>query len=162
MTDFRLLGPLELRVAGRAVEPGPPQRRAVLAFLLAEAGRPVPVDTLIDRLWGERPPAEARASLYSHIARIRRLLEAKPGTPVPEYSDLTTPPRVLRRADGYLLDVAPDQVDLHRFRRLVERARGSARTQGERALVLRQACALWRGEPLGGLPGPWVARARES
>ena len=63
VTDFRLLGPLELRVAGRTVEPGPPQRRAVLASLLAEAGRPVPVDTLIDRLWGEHPPAEARASL---------------------------------------------------------------------------------------------------
>lgn len=162
MTEFRLLGPLELRVAGRAVEPGPPQRRAVLAFLLAEAGRPIPVDTLIDRLWGERPPAEARASLYSHIARIRRLLEAKPGTPVPEYGDPTTPPRVLRRADGYLLDVAPGQVDLHRFRHLVEQARGSARTPGERALALRQACALWRGEPMGGLPGPWVARAQES
>ncbi|WP_128379709.1 BTAD domain-containing putative transcriptional regulator [Streptomyces cavernae] len=162
MTDFRLLGPLELRVAGRIVEPGPPQRRAVLASLLAEAGRPVPVDTLMDRLWGEHPPAEARASLYAHIARIRRLLEARPGAPVPEDDDLTAPPTVLRRADGYLLTAAPDQVDLHRFRQLVEKARGSARTQGERARVLRQACALWRGEPMGGLPGPWVARTRES
>lgn len=162
MTEFRLLGPLEVRVAGRAVEPGPPQRRALLAFLLAEVGRPVPVDTLIDRLWGESPPAEARASLYSHIARIRRLLAVRPGTPAPEDGDLTTPPRVLRRADGYLLDVAPDLVDLHRFRHLVEQARGAARTQGGRALALRQACALWRGEPMGGLPGPWVTRARES
>jgi tetratricopeptide (TPR) repeat protein len=53
-------------------------------------------------------------------------------------------------------------VDLHRFRHLVEQARGSGRTQGERVLKLRQACALWRGEPMAGLPGPWVARARES
>ncbi|MGW0577254.1 BTAD domain-containing putative transcriptional regulator, partial [Streptomyces sp. NPDC002920] len=158
MTDFRLLGPLELRVAGRAVDPGPPQRRAVLAFLLADAGRPVPVDTLIDRLWGEHAPSEARASLYSHVARIRRLLE----NPAPEHAGPSTPPRVLRRADGYLLDVPPDEVDLHRFRHQVEQARGYARTQGERALALRQACALWRGEPLAGLPGPWVARARES
>ncbi|MCX5262456.1 BTAD domain-containing putative transcriptional regulator [Streptomyces sp. NBC_00199] len=162
MTDFRLLGSLELRVAGRAVEPGPPQRRAVLAFLLADAGRPVPIDALVDRLWGDHPPAEARASLYAHIARIRRLLEVKPGAPVLEHGDLTASPRVLRRADGYLLDVAPDQVDLHRFRHLVEQARGFARTDGERALALRQACALWRGEPMAGLPGPWVARARES
>ncbi|MFG2129205.1 BTAD domain-containing putative transcriptional regulator [Streptomyces sp. NPDC048751] len=162
MTDFRLLGPLELRVAGRAVEPGPPQRRAVLAFLLADAGRPVPVDALVDRLWGEHPPTEARASLYAHIARIRRLLEVKPGATTPEHGGLAASPRVLRRADGYLLDVAPDQVDLHRFRQLAEQARGFARTDGERALALRQACALWRGEPMAGLPGPWVARARES
>ncbi|MEU6257050.1 BTAD domain-containing putative transcriptional regulator [Streptomyces sp. NPDC047043] len=163
MTDFRLLGPLELRVAGRTVEPGPPQRRVVLASLLAEAGRPVPVDTLIDRLWGEHPPAEARASLYSHIARIRRLLEAEPGAPVPdEGGDLTAPPSVLRRADGYLLNAAPGQVDLHRFRQLVEQARRAERTSAERALTLRQACALWRGDPMGGLPGPWVARTRES
>ncbi|MGY4743845.1 BTAD domain-containing putative transcriptional regulator [Streptomyces sp. ATMOS53] len=162
MTDFRLLGPLELRIAGRAVEPGPPQRRAVLAFLLADAGRPVTVDALVDRLWGEHPPAEARASLYAHIARIRRLLEVKPGSPVPEHGDLTASPRLLRSADGYLLDVAPDRVDLHRFRHMVEQARGFARTDGERALALRQACALWRGEPMAGLPGPWVARARES
>jgi DNA-binding SARP family transcriptional activator/tetratricopeptide (TPR) repeat protein len=162
VTDFRLLGPLELRVAGRTVEPGPPQRRAVLASLLAEAGRPVPVDTLIDRLWGEHPPAEARASLYSHIARIRRLLEAEPGAALPEGSGLTAPPSVLRRADGYLLNAASDQVDLHRFRQLVDEARDSERTPAERALTLRQACALWRGEPMGGLPGPWVARTRES
>jgi DNA-binding SARP family transcriptional activator/tetratricopeptide (TPR) repeat protein len=158
MTDFRLLGPLELRVAGRAVDLGPPQRRAVLAFLLADAGRPVTVEALIDRLWGEHAPAEARASLYSHVARIRRLLEPL----VPEHGNLTTTPRVQRRADGYLLDITPDQVDLHRFRHQVEQARGFARTHGERALALRQACALWRGEPMAGLPGPWVARARES
>lgn len=150
-------------MAGRTVEPGPPQRRVVLASLLAEAGRPVPVDTLIDRLWGEHPPAEARASLYSHIARIRRLLEAEPGAPVSdEGGGLTAPPSVLRRADGYVLNAAPDQVDLHRFRQLVEKARRPERTPAERALTLRQACALWRGQPMGGLPGPWVARTRES
>ncbi|WP_367323379.1 winged helix-turn-helix domain-containing protein [Streptomyces sp. HUAS ZL42] len=57
------------------------------AALLVDAGRPVPLETLIDRVWGEDPPAEARASLYSHAARLRRTLAdatgAEEGTPGP-------------------------------------------------------------------------------
>ncbi|MFJ8136004.1 AfsR/SARP family transcriptional regulator [Streptomyces sp. NPDC096013] len=74
MTGFRLLGPVELWVAGRPVELGPAKRRTVLAALLVDAGRWVPAETLIDRVWGEDPPAQVRATLYAHVARIRRML----------------------------------------------------------------------------------------
>lgn len=74
MTGFRLLGPVELWVAGRPVELGPAKRRTVLAALLVDAGRWVPAETLIDRVWGEDPPAQVRATLYAHVARIRRVL----------------------------------------------------------------------------------------
>lgn len=74
MTGFRLLGPVELWVAGRPVDLGPAKRRTVLAALLVDAGRWVAAETLIDRVWGEDPPAQVRATIYAHIARIRRIL----------------------------------------------------------------------------------------
>ncbi|BBC33291.1 hypothetical protein SGFS_045850 [Streptomyces graminofaciens] len=156
MTEFLLLGPLELKVSGGVVEVGPPQRRTLLAALLVDAGRPVPLETLIDRVWGEEPPDEARASLYSHVARIRRTLAEGTTTATGAV------PRLLRRAGGYLLDVAPDRVDLHRFRGAVEQAADPQLPYAKRALLLREACGLWRGEPFAGLPGAWAARTGES
>jgi DNA-binding SARP family transcriptional activator len=151
-TAFRLLGPVEIWIAGSRREPGPRQRRLVLAALLADAGRALPVETLIARVWGNQPPPGARAALYAHVARIRRLLADGHG----EHADL----RLLRGSGGYQLDVEPDLVDVHRFRRLVSEARGA--DHGVRRLtVLREALALWRPEPLATLPGAWAARFRE-
>jgi DNA-binding SARP family transcriptional activator/tetratricopeptide (TPR) repeat protein len=139
--EFRLLGPVEIRAAGAPLDVGQPRQRCVLAALAADAGRPVPADTLVDRVWGDDPPERARHALYVYIARIRKL-------PVP----------VVRRSGGYVLDVDPDQVDVHRFRRLVERAKDP---NADSATLLRQAMALWTGPPLADLPGPWAARVRE-
>ena len=74
MADIRVLGAVELRAADQPQELGPPKQRAVLAALVVDAGRPVPVDTLVDRVWDEAPPAAARNALYAHIMRVRRLL----------------------------------------------------------------------------------------
>jgi tetratricopeptide (TPR) repeat protein len=70
--------------------------------------------------------------------------------------------RLVRRSGGYVLDVAPDLVDLHRFRRLTDRGRSTEDEPVRRAETLREAVALWRGEPLAGLRGDWAARTRES
>ncbi|QNP76194.1 tetratricopeptide repeat protein [Streptomyces roseirectus] len=152
MTEFLLLGTVELRGPdGVLVELGPAKRRTVLAALLVDAGRWVTVETLIDRVWGEDVPAQARPSLYAHVARIRRsLAEAGPA------------PRLRRGPGGYLLDVPPDRVDVLRFRQVVERARKQECGPAERAVLLRQALGWWRGEPLAGLSGAWVRRTRES
>jgi DNA-binding SARP family transcriptional activator len=72
--EFRLLGEMELWAAGQLLEVGAPRLQAVLAALVVDAGRPVAIETLIDRVWGETPPAEVRNVLYSHLSRIRRLL----------------------------------------------------------------------------------------
>ncbi|GAA2896059.1 AfsR/SARP family transcriptional regulator [Nonomuraea rubra] len=151
MAEFRLLGPVELVTATGRVDVGPPQRRSVLAALLADAGRPVPVETLVDRVWGEQPPDGARRALHSHVARIRRMLERA--------GDGHEAARLVRRSGGYVLEADPERVDLHLFRRLVEQARGS---DTGRLRLLRDALALWRGEPLAGIPGAWAARVRES
>jgi DNA-binding SARP family transcriptional activator/tetratricopeptide (TPR) repeat protein len=151
---LRLLGPVELVAAGQALDLGPPKRRAVFAALAVDAGHPVSAGTLVDRVWDERPPAEARSAVYAHLARIRKALA--------EAARLSRLPlRLDRRNGGYLLDVDPDLVDLHRFRRLVDRAREPYQAEDRRAEMLREALALWRGEPLAGLSGSWVERVRQ-
>ena len=166
MRGFRLLGPVELWVAGRPVDLGPAKRRTVLAALLVDAGRWVPAETLIDRVWGEDPPAQVRGTLYAHIARIRRVLAetgprlsgddtGRPEVPSPA-------PELVRGPAGYRLDVLPDLVDMHRFRSLVARARRAEGADAARLLALREAMGLWQGTPLAGLPGAWAARTRES
>src|SRR4051812_32071110 len=73
--ELRLLGEVQVLAAGRALDAGTPRQQAVLAALAVEPGRPVPIEALVDRVWGEEPPAEPRNVLYSHLSRIRRLLE---------------------------------------------------------------------------------------
>ncbi|MEV7229128.1 winged helix-turn-helix domain-containing protein [Polymorphospora sp. NPDC051019] len=41
------------------------KQRVLLAYLLVHAGRVVSSDEIEYALWGERPPASARANLYS-------------------------------------------------------------------------------------------------
>lgn len=152
MLQLRVLGPVELCVADRPLELGPPRQRTVFAALALDAGRPVPTDTLVDRVWNEDPPAQPRSTLHAHVSRLRKLFA--------QAGELAgTPPRLLLRAGGYQLDVDLDAVDVHRFRRLVERARGV--DGAERAGHLRQALGLWRGDPLTGLSGAWAEQVRE-
>ena len=72
---FRILGPLEVEDAGRQLELGGPRQRAVLAFLLLNANKPVPVARLLDALW-DGSTAGARNSLHSTVSRLRQLLAA--------------------------------------------------------------------------------------
>jgi DNA-binding SARP family transcriptional activator len=150
--EFRLLGPVELVAGGRMVDIGGPCQRSLVAALAVDAGRHVPVETLIDRVWGQAPPARARHALQVYVSRLRGLLR--------RVADGAAPARVVHGAGGYLLDVDPDQVDLHRFRRMVEHARGRHCPDAVRVTVLESALALWRGPPLGNLPVEWASRAR--
>jgi DNA-binding SARP family transcriptional activator len=90
--DFRLLGPVEVSAGDRLIPLGPVKQRIVLAALLLDAGRPVHLDALVDRVWDEAPPAGARDVLYSHLSRIRHLL-AEAGA-----ADLQAQARVLAEA----------------------------------------------------------------
>jgi hypothetical protein len=157
VTEFRLFGPIEVTVGGRVVEVGPPQRSMVLAALAVDAGRPMSVDVLIDRVWGDMPPDRARRALQAHVMRIRRLLEStgvagERGSERGSERSGGRPVWLARRSGGYLLDVDPDCVDLHRFRGLVTRARQPA-CADDRAALLSEALDLWRGRPLAGLGG---------
>ncbi|WP_210582087.1 tetratricopeptide repeat protein [Streptomyces sp. GESEQ-4] len=163
MTDFLLLGTVEIRAAGGAVvELGPARQRTVLAALLVDGGRWVATETLIDRVWGQHVPAQVRPSLYAYISRIRRML-ASTATPLNVGADGTSAgPQLRRGPGGYLLDVPASRVDVHRFQRLVDRARTEDCTDAEQVVMLREALELWRGEPLAGLAGTWAERTRHS
>jgi DNA-binding SARP family transcriptional activator len=154
--EIRLFGEVELRAAGHVLDMGAPRRQAVFAALVVDAGRPVAIETLIDRVWDENPPIEARNVLYSHLSRIRRLL----GQAV----DLGGEPvvRLERRHAGYVLGIDPDLVDLHRFCRLVEYGCGSRCGDADRVGVLAEALGLWRGPPLAAVSGRWAAQVRSS
>jgi DNA-binding SARP family transcriptional activator/tetratricopeptide (TPR) repeat protein len=151
--ELRVLGPVELRVAGQAVEVGPTRQRTVLAALAVDAGRPVQVDALIDRVWSDAPPRHARHTLQVYLSRLRPVLAAA--------DPAGTGHVLVRRSGGYLLDIDPRTVDLHRFRYLVDQARNPAPAPTERVDLLRQALDLWAGPPLADLPGAWPARQRE-
>lgn len=133
--DFRLLGSVEVVADGCVVPLGPPQQRLVLAVLAVEAGRVVTAETVIDRVWDEAPEG-ARRCLHVYISRLRQVL-----------------PCLVRRSGGYVLDVHPERVDVHRFRRLVACGDLGA---------LREAVGLWRGEPASNVPGDWAAGIRHA
>ncbi|WP_410623454.1 BTAD domain-containing putative transcriptional regulator [Amycolatopsis sp. cmx-8-4] len=151
--EFVLFGEVQLRVAGRSLDIGTPRQQAVLAALAADAGRPVSLETIIDRVWGDDPPAEARNSLYSHLSRIRRLFK--------EIGDSTgETASVTRGTAGYVLEIDPDDVDLLRFDRLVKRGNDGSRTDADRAAALAEAVLGPRGTPLAGIPGGWADGVR--
>jgi len=154
VVEFRVLGPVEVWVDGRPVDLGTAKRRALLAALLIDVGRSVDVDTLVDRVWDEAVPVQVRNTLYAHLSRLRGVLA--------QVADATGEPVALeRRSGGYALHVDPDRVDLHRMRRLADLARTGNLPDERRAELLREALALWRGEPLAGLAGRWMSQVRQ-
>lgn len=137
---FGVLGVVQARVAGEAIDVGQPRQRSVLAALLVDVNQVVPIDELVDRVWGEQPPTRAKHALYSHLSRLRHVV-------TPAGAALT------RQAGGYLLTADPASVDLHLFRELCARSRAG----GHQLDAVDQALALWRGRASEGLDTPWFS-----
>jgi DNA-binding SARP family transcriptional activator len=152
--QFRVLGPLEVVDGQRRVELGRPKQRAVLAVMLVHANQVVPLDRLIEELWGEEQPAQASASLQAYVSHLRRALE--PGRPA------RTPPRVLvTQPPGYRLVVAPGDLDAARFVALAEQGHRllEGGQPGPAAQVLGEALGLWRGPALADVADEAFAQA---
>jgi DNA-binding SARP family transcriptional activator len=156
---FRVLGPLEVTDPdGRPLDIGGAKPRALLALLLADAGRVVAVDRIVSTLWGDDPPPTVTGTLQAYVSHLRRVLE-------PDRSPREAPSVLLTRPPGYLLRAGADELDLLQFARLVD--------EGDRAVavgdpahgiaLLDEALDLWRGEPLaelGDLPTASTDRQR--
>ena len=153
--EFRVLGPIEFWATGIRKDLGTAKERLLLAVLLLAEGRPVPVDTLIDRVWGQNPPAEVRQSLQTDLSRLRRRFK--------KYG-VTDTVRLIATPGAYALEVPPGQVDVFRSRALREQAISRRRSGNTRGAVelLRDGANLWRAEPLTGISGEWVDQVRVS
>jgi DNA-binding SARP family transcriptional activator len=133
--DFRILGPFEVLDGDRLVALGGPKQRALLAVLLLRRGEVVSRDRLIDELWGERPPTSATKTVQVYVSNLRKAL----GDGV-----------LLTRGQGYLLQLAPGQIDADRVAASVREGRaaleaGDPQRTSDR---LHDALARWPSPPL--------------
>ena len=151
MVEFQLLGPLAVRdgevcrpVRGRL-------QQLLLAMLVLRANQTVPVDRLIEAVWGSRAPETAPGQVRDRIRLLRQALAACPS--------VTDPGTVLATAGGgYRLVVEAGGTDLDRFTMgaAAGRAALAAGRAAEAARTLRAALDLWRDEPLAGLDAEWL------
>jgi DNA-binding SARP family transcriptional activator len=139
--DFRILGRLEVRRDGVPIEVPGNRQRAVLAVLLLNANQVVSSERLLDAVWGEDLPSAGGTALRVRVSQLRRAL-------APDGDVIAT------RSPGYVIHLGPDQLDVHRFERLVrEGDRALAREDAPAAAAtLEEALALWRGSALADFP----------
>jgi DNA-binding SARP family transcriptional activator len=152
---FSVLGPLTASRAGQQIELGWAKQQSVLAVLLLEMNRPVSVAKIVDAVWGQPAPRDARNALQTNISRLRRVLESAPGN---------DESRVLISTEGgYLLRGRPEHVDIAIFDRHLATAH-DGRQRGDlpsAAAEIDLALAVWRGEPFSGLSGPLIDAERQ-
>ncbi len=121
---------------GAVIDLGGRQQRLLVAVLLLHPNEVVSVDSLIEALWPDQPPASAVKSVQAQISRVRRALGEGE--------------RLQTRGNGYLLVVEPGELDSDRFRALLQEGReglaGGDPTGAE--TTIREALELWRGQPL--------------
>lgn len=142
--SIELLGPLSMRINQVPVMPEAAKPRQVLALLALNSGRVVTVATLMEELWGDRPPPSALSTLQTYILECRRRMAAAIDP------DLD-PKRLLRRRhNGYVLDAEADHNDVREFERLARTGRAAAEKDDHRlaAELLGRALGLWRGAAL--------------
>ncbi|MBY5163273.1 extracellular solute-binding protein [Salsipaludibacter albus] len=135
--DVQMLGTLRVLEGGVELSLGGPRQQLVLAVLVQRAGTTVATSTVVDGVWGQRPPSTARKTAQVYVSRLRGQLGAD---------------RIVSEQGGYVLVLADEEVDAHRFEKLAERGRDrmASDPKGARTL-LEEALGLWRGMPWGEL-----------
>jgi WD40 repeat protein/DNA-binding SARP family transcriptional activator len=144
---FGVLGPLEVIAESGPILLGGQKQRVLLAVLLTRPGRVVSVDALVQGLWADAPPRSADKTLQSYVVHLRRALE-------PDRPRGAAGTVLVTRDPGYLLRVAPGELDAARFGELVTRGRQllAAGAAEAAATTLREALGLWRGEAFEEFP----------
>ncbi|MEU3647412.1 BTAD domain-containing putative transcriptional regulator [Lentzea sp. NPDC034063] len=144
--EFEVLGEIRARVDGAVADLGTARQRAVLAALVLEPGRPVTLDQVVDRVWGDHAPGTVVTSVRSYVSKLRTILRGVD---------------IVGRAGAYTVDYDPDALDAHRFTALLKQARQTPDDAGA-AEAYRAALELWRGEPFSGMETPWFAGHRHA
>ncbi|MFI2237131.1 AfsR/SARP family transcriptional regulator [Streptomyces chrestomyceticus] len=149
---FTVLGPVRAWRGATPLAAGSPQQRALLAALLLRGGRTATASELVDALWGEEPPHAALAALRTYASRIRKALGADADTLVSESGGYA-----LRPVGNQPLDLDMDHAE--QYAADAEKARATGDRCRARDL-LDSALALWDGEPLANLAGPYAENQR--
>ncbi|MDX6720372.1 MAG: hypothetical protein QOJ63_2626, partial [Solirubrobacteraceae bacterium] len=135
--ELRILGPLEVVEEDRTLDLGARKQQALLGVLALRPREVVSTARLIDDLWGESPPASAAKAIQGYVSGLRKAIGGS---------------AIVTKAGGYLVVVDPDALDAERFDHLVAAGRERlVRDPAQAASKLREALALWRGDPLEGL-----------
>jgi DNA-binding SARP family transcriptional activator len=146
--EFRVLGPLDVRVGGEPVRITAHRESVIMSALLFHPNTVLSTDQLVDAVWdGPLPVNPANQIAICVLALRRKLAEAG-----------ASPDVVETRAPGYLVRVGPGELDTQRVDALLERAQ-EAEDMGlpERTLVhLRAALGVWRGPVLTGTRSRWL------
>lgn len=147
--EFGVLGPLQVVEDGAARRVPAGKQGTVFAALLLRANSVVSIGTLVDTLWPHGPSAGARSTVHSHVLRLRRSLGARAGE------------RIRSSRAGYLIEVAPGELDMDQFLTLTGDAGSAAAEQRwlQASAHSESALELWRGEPMGELEAEgWLAQ----
>lgn len=151
--EFRVLGPLVMRMGGVSLVPSPPKTRQLLALLLLNADSPVSCDTCVDELWETGPPRSAVQSIHTRVFHIRKALAS-----APEVGSPAAARRILRTEhNGYSLQLPPGALDLHELEDRMQEVQSARAHHDDRQLAaaLRGLLSLWRGRELADVPtGP--------
>ncbi|MFG2026976.1 BTAD domain-containing putative transcriptional regulator [Streptomyces sp. NPDC048825] len=131
---FEILGPLGVRGPDGPVALGTPKNRAVLAVLLARRQHRTSAAALADAVWSGRIPKNGPKNIQVNVHRLRRALGGGDR---------------IRFADGYQLVLADGELDAWRAQSLARRAE-LAHSAEESGRLLREALALWQGDPYAG------------
>jgi DNA-binding SARP family transcriptional activator/tetratricopeptide (TPR) repeat protein len=145
---FKLLGPLEAWVDGNRVPLGGKRQEQVLAALLLEAGRVLPLYRLVQAVWETQPPSTAAHQVRKMVADLRRRL---PGE------------LIVTDGPGYRVVVGDDAIDLRQFEghlALAQVAEDAGRIP-EAVEALSAALRLWRGKALSGMTGMTLRAAAD-
>ncbi len=142
----RLLGPVDVVVDGAFRPVSGLRRKAVLAVLALQRGDIVSNDRLADVIWGDEPPVTQLNTLQSHVSHLRQVLGSRDA--------------IVARPPGYLLDPGRVDTDVAAAERLIRQ--GVQAADRAREQQLRDALALWRGQPLSDVDGlPWLREQAE-
>ncbi len=143
MVEVRILGPLEVMRGEIPLTLGGTKQRAVFAMLALRINRVVSMDSLVEGLWSA-PPTDPTNVVQVYLYRLRKLLHPT-GHPDAEADDA----RLIYRKPGYLLQLDPEHLDLHRFQRLAqEGCQMLSAVPDTAAATLTNALEMWRGLPL--------------
>lgn len=147
---IKLLGPLETYVDGVPVEHTANKPSQLLALLALNAGNVVTVPALVEEIWGDQPPRSGVPTLRTYILTLRQKLQRA----LADESDVSAKDILITRRVGYVLDMAPGDVDALRYDRLSAAGRTAVNNGDHEAAsrILGEALRLWRGPALADVP----------